>query len=135
MKKEDVPQDLSSLGKITKEICYATDETGKYTTELSRGWDIKISALDTAWQDIKDRVALARQLVLSDKASPLLFFMEKGLMDIKIVAAYTRFWKWQIRRHLKPAVFKQLSDKKLQRYAEIFNVSIEDLKSMNVHEE
>lgn len=135
MKKEDVPQDLSSLGKITKEVCYATDETGKYTTELSRGWDIKISALDTAWQDIKDRVALARQLVLQDKASPILFFMEKGLMDINIVSAYTGFWKWRIKRHLKPAVFKKLSDKQLQRYAEVFNVSIEDLKSMNVHED
>jgi len=135
MKKEDVPQDLSSLGKITKEVCYATDESGKYTTELSRGWDIKISALDTAWQDIKDRVALARQLVLNDKASPILFFMEKGLMDIGIVSAYTGFWKWTIRRHLKPAVFKRLSDKKLQRYAEVFNVSIEDLKSINVHED
>jgi len=135
MKKEDVPQDLSSLGKITKEVCYATDQSGKYTTELSRGWDIKISALDTAWQDIKDRVAVARELVLNDKASPILFFMEKGLMDLKIVAAYTGFWKWQIRRHLKPAVFKKLSDKKLQRYAEIFNVNIEDLKSMNVHED
>jgi hypothetical protein len=135
MKKEDVPQDLSSLGKITKEVCYATDDSGKYTTELSRGWDIKISALDTAWQDIKDRVALAREMVLNDKASPILFFMEKGLMDIGIVAAYTGFWKWQIRRHLKPAVFKKLSDKKLQRYAEIFNVSLEDLKSMTVHED
>jgi hypothetical protein len=135
MKKEDVPQDLSSLGKITKEMCYATDESGKYTTELSRGWDIKISALDTAWQDIKDRVALARQLVLNDKASPILFFMEKGLMDIGIVSAYTGFWKWTIKRHLKPAVFKRLSDKKLQRYAEVFNVSIDDLKSMNVHED
>ena len=135
MEKKDVPQDLSSLGKITKEVCYATDETGKYTTELSRGWDIKISALDTAWQDIKDRVALARELVLNDKASPILFFMEKGLMDIGIVSAYTGFWKWQIKRHLKPAVFKKLSDKKLQRYAGVFNVSIEDLKSMNVHED
>ena len=135
MKKEDVPQDLSSLGKITKELCYATDESGKYTTELSRGWDIKISALDTAWQDIKDRVALARELVLNDKASPILFFMEKGLMDIGIVSAYTGFWKWTIKRHLKPAVFKRLSDKKLQRYAEVFNVSIDDLKSMNVHED
>ncbi len=135
MKKEDVPQDLSSLGKITKEVCYATDDSGKYTTELSRGWDIKISALDTAWQDIQDRVALAREKVLNDTASPILFFMEKGLMDIGIVAAYTGFWKWQVKRHLKPAVFKRLSDKKLLRYAEIFNVSLEDLKSMTVHED
>lgn len=135
MKKQDVPQDLGALGKITKEICYATDDTGKYVKELSDGWDIKTKALDVAWQEIKVRVDAARAKVLNNEASPLLFFMERGLMDIGIVAAYTRFWKWQVKRHLKPAVFKRLSAKKLQRYAEIFNVSIDDLKSMTVHED
>jgi hypothetical protein len=135
MKKEDVPQDLSSLGKITKEVCYATDEAGKYGTELSRGWDIKIAALDTAWQDIRDRVDTAKERVLNGQASPLLFFMERGLMDIGIVAAYSGFWKWQIRRHLRPVIFKKLSDKTLQRYAGIFNVSVEELKSMKVNED
>lgn len=133
MKKEDVPQDLSSLGKITKEVCYATDNSGKYVTELSKGWDIKITALDAAWQDIEDRVAAARQKVLNGEASPLLFFMERGLMDIGILGDYTGFWKWQIKRHLKPGVFKNLSDKKLQRYAEVFNVSVDDFKNINVH--
>jgi hypothetical protein len=133
MKKEDVPQDLSSLGRITKEVCYATDNTGKYVTELSKGWDIKITALDAAWQDIEDRVTAAREKVSQGKTSPLLFFMEKGLMDIGILAGYTGFWKWQIKRHLRPAVFKRLSDKKLQRYAGVFNVSIDDFKNMNVH--
>src|SRR5258708_33771707 len=109
MEKKDVPQDLSSLGKITKEVCYATDETGKYTTELSRGWDIKISALDTAWQDIKDRVTLARELVLDDKASPILFVMGKGLMCVGIVSAYTGFCKWHVRGHLKTALFNNVS--------------------------
>ena len=134
MKKEDVPQDLSALGKITKEICYATDESGKYMTELSQGWDIKIMALEATWQDIENRKEIARQKVLNNQASPLLFFMERGLMDIEILASYTLFWKWQIRRHLKPAIFKNLSSKKLQRYAEVFNVSVDDFKNMNVHE-
>jgi len=134
MKKEDVPQDLSSLGKITKEVCYATDVSGKYVTELSKGWDVKITALDVAWQEIEDRVEGARQKVLNNEASPLLFFMERRLMDIGIVAAYTGFWKWQIKNHLKPAGFNKLSEKKLQRYAEAFNVSVENLKTMNVHE-
>ncbi len=133
MKKEEVPQDLSSLGKITKEVCYATDASGKYITELSKGWDVKITALDAAWQDIESRITTARQQVLNKKASPLLFFMEKELMDISILANYTGFWKWQIKRHLKPDVFKNLSDKKLQRYAKVFNVSVDDLKNMNVH--
>jgi hypothetical protein len=134
MKKEDVPQDLGALGKISKEVCYATDSSGRYGTELSKGWDIKIAALDTAWQDIRDRVAAAREKVEKGQASPLLFFMERGLMDIGIVADYTGFWKWQIRRHLRPAIFTKLSDKKLQRYAGIFNISVEELKSMNLNE-
>ncbi len=66
---------------------------------------------------------------------PILFFKERRLMDLGIIASYTGFWKWQIKRHMKPAVFNKLSDKKLQRYAEAFNVSVEDLKTMNVNEE
>lgn len=133
MKKEDVPQDVSALGKITKEVCYATDSEGKYTTELSKGWDVKITALDKAWEDIDHRIETARQKVLKGEASPLLFFMEKGIMDISLLADYTGFWQWQIKRHLKPEVFKNLSDKKLQRYAEVFNTSVDDLKNMRAN--
>lgn len=133
MKKEDVPQDLSSLGKITKEVCYATDNSGKYVTELSNGWNIKITALDATWQDIEGRIVAAREKVLNNEASPLLFFMERGLMDIGILAGYTGFWKWQIKRHLKPVIFKNLTDNKLRRYAEVFNVSVDDFKNMNVN--
>ena len=135
MNKEDVPQDLSSLGKITKEVCYATDASGKYTTELSKGWEVKMSALDVAWQDIGERVAAARAKVLKQEASPLLFFMELKLMDVGVLAAYTGFWKWQVRRHLRPSVFKKLSDRRLRRYAEVFDISIDDLNTLTVHED
>ncbi len=134
MKKEDVPQDLGALGKITTEVCYATDESGKYITQRSNGWDVKTTALDAAWKDIDDRVKAAREKILSKQASPVLFFMERGLMDVSILAAYTGFFTWQVKRHLKPDVFEKLPDKKLQKYAEVFNVSVEDFKTMNVHE-
>jgi len=135
MKKENVPQDMSSLGRITKEVQYATDGSGKYVKELSSGWDVKINALDVAWKDIEGRVAGARQQVLDGVASPLLFFMEYRLMDIGILADYTGFWRWQIKRHLKPDVFNRLSEKKLKKYADTFNVSVEDLKNMTIHED
>jgi hypothetical protein len=128
MKKEDVPQDVSALGKLTTEVCYATDSSGKYVATQSRGWDVKITALDTAWEDIEGRIAAAKQKVLNGEASPLLFYIEQGLMDITLLADYTGFWKWQIKRHLKPEVFKNLPDKKLQKYADVFNVSIAQLK-------
>ena len=134
MKKEDVPQDLGALGKITKEVCYATDDSGKYTTQLSNGWDVKATALDTAWNDVEERIATAKQKVLNKEASPILFFMAKALMDVEILAGYTGFWQWQVKRHLKPAVFDGLSDKKLQKYADVFNISIPDLKTMTINE-
>ena len=134
MKKEDVPQDLGALGKITKEVCYATDDSGKYTTQLSNGWEVKATALDTAWQNVEERIAAAKQKVLNNEASPILFFMERALMDIEILAGYTGFWQWQVKRHLKPDGFKHLSVKKMQKYAEVFNVSIHDLKTMTVNE-
>jgi hypothetical protein len=135
MKKDEVPQDMSALGKITTEICYATDSTGKYVKEQSRGWDVKKKALDVAWEDIDKRIAAAKEKVLKKEASPLLFFMEYQLMDTSILAGYTGFWKWQVKRHLKPAVFEQLPEKKIQKYAEAFNIKVEDLKSMTVHED
>jgi len=135
MKKDEVPQDLSALGKITNEVCYATDSSGKYVKALSRGWDVKINALDIAWGDIEKRVAAAKEQVLNNNASPLLYFMEYRLMDISILADYTGFWKWQIKGHLKPEVFNKLSDRKLEKYAEAFNITVEDLKSMTVHED
>ena len=134
MKKENVPQDLSALGKLTKEVCYAVDEAGNYVTQLSDGWNIKIDALDVAWHDIEEKVAAAKQKVLNNEASPLLFFMELRVMDIGILSAYTGFWKWTIKRHIKPSVFNKLSYEKLKRYAEIFEISVEQLKTMNAHE-
>jgi hypothetical protein len=135
MKKEEIPQDNGALNKLTKEVVYAVDHSGKYTTELSTGWDIKATALDVAWEDIEQRVASARQKVLNNEASPLLFFMELRLMDPGILSAYTGFWRWTIKRHLKPAIFNKLSEKTLQRYAATFNISINDLKTMNVNED
>jgi hypothetical protein len=135
MKKEDIPQDNGALNKLTKEVVYAVDSSGKYSTELSSGWEVKTTALNVAWKDIEQRIAEAKRKVINNEASPILYFIELRLMDIGIVSAYTGFWKWSIRQHMKPAVFKKLSDQKLQKYAEAFNVSVEELKTMNVHEE
>jgi hypothetical protein len=55
-------------------------------------------------------------------------------MDVGIVAAYTGFWKWQVKRHLKYSVFQKLSPSKLAKYAELFEVSQEELKTMKVDE-
>ena len=45
MKKSEVPQDKSNLESANfKELCYAVDENGEYTTAHTTGWDPKTIA-------------------------------------------------------------------------------------------
>jgi hypothetical protein len=131
MKKEDTPQDPSALVGVTRDVCYVKDENGKYTTDLSIGWDIKKQALDNAWQDIHDRIAEAALLVKTEKKSPIYYFMELRLMDLSVLSGYTGFWQFTIKRHFKPNIFKTLNDKVLLRYSQAFDISVDELKNFN----
>jgi hypothetical protein len=130
MEKENVPQDKSNLTKNNvKELLYATDENGNYTTTLSTGWEPKTIALTNSIEEINERIADAKQQVLNGKVSPIVYFMEVNKMDLTILSSYVGFWKWRVKRHFKPSVFATLSDKILQKYADTFEISIEELKN------
>jgi len=129
MKAKEVPQDNSHLESASREVCYAVNEDGEYTTELSTGWDVKTIALNNALQEIERRVLDVKQRVLENKSSPVEYYMELHKMDVPILASYSGFWQWQVKRHFKPAVFGRLSAKKLQKYADVFEISIEELKN------
>ena len=134
MKKEEVPQDKSNLESANfKELCYATDESGEYITVNSSGWDPKTIALNKAIEDINERVEKARQRVIKNQTSPLEYYMELHKMDLQLLASYVGFWKWRVKRHFKPNVFNKLSDNILQKYADVFDISIEQLKNIDDH--
>lgn len=130
MKKEEVPQDESNLSKTDlKELCYATDSEGNYTTALSTGWEPKTIALNNSIKDIEERVENARMAVKEGKLSPIVYFMELTKMDWMTLADYVDMWQWRVKRHCKPSIFKKLSDAKLAKYAEAFDITVDELKN------
>ena len=131
MKKNNLPQDQSALNKVTREVCYVKDEGSKYEQSLSTGWNVKVEALNEAWKEINHRIEDARKAVENGEKSPVLFFKELNLMVFPTLCAYTGFWKFTINRHMKPRVFKKLSNKKLGIYAKVFKISIEELISFD----
>lgn len=131
MEKEKVPQDKGNLTQNNlKELLYATDENGNYTTTLSTGWEPKTIALSNSIADINERIAEAKQQVEAREVSPICYYMELNKMDLTILASYVGMWKWRVKRHFKPAVFAQLSNSILQKYAEAFEISIAELKNI-----
>lgn len=130
MEKEKVPQDKGNLTQNNlKELLYATDENGNYTTTLSTGWEPKTIALSNSIDDINERIAEAKQRVEAGEVSPICYYMELNKMDLTILASYVGMWKWRVKRHFKPAVFAKLSDTLLQKYADAFDISIAELKN------
>ncbi|MWB93877.1 hypothetical protein GON26_05855 [Flavobacterium sp. GA093] len=130
MEKEKVPQDKGNLTQNNlKELVYATDENGNYTTALSTGWEPKTIALSNSIEEINERIAEARQQVENGEVSPICYFMEVNKMDLTILSSYVGLWKWRVKRHFKPAVFAKLNDKTLQKYADAFGISIAELKN------
>ena len=129
MKKEEIPQDRSNLESADfKELCYAVDDEGNYITAQSTGWDPKTIALDNAIQDINERVEVAKQKVLNNQTSPIEYYMELHKMDLSILSSYVGIWKWRVKRHFKPSVFKNLKTRTLEKYAEVFEISVNDLQ-------
>src|SRR3954463_11913381 len=130
MKKEEVPQDEGNLSKSNmKELIYATDEKGNYTTALSSGWEPKTIALTNSIEEINERIEAARTEVKNGVSSPIVYFMEFHKMDPLILASYVGLWKWRVKRHFRPRVFTRLSAKILQKYAEAFGITVEELKN------
>ena len=135
MKKKDVPQDDEGLleGKL-REVCYAVDENGNYTTALSSGWTPKNAALQQAWDDVNEKIEKVKQDVISGKLSPLAYYMEKNIMEVKLLSQYAEIPKWKVKRHLKPKHFNKLDGDILKSYADVFNITVEELTNTNIEE-
>lgn len=129
MKKEEVPQDRAYLkeGKV-RDLCYVVDEDGNYTTALSLGWSPKNDAIRNAWIDIEEKLREVTDRMKAGKTSPIEYYLVKNIMDTGMLAKYSGISKRKVKKHIKPEIFKTLPVQILTLYADVFKVSIEELK-------
>jgi len=130
MRKDEVPQDQGILENY-KEVVYAVDDRGRYIPVSSKGWSAKTEANELAWAGINLQIEKTRSLVLAGKLSPLAYYMELNHMKPGLLGKYAGFSRWRVRRHLKPAVFSKLRSEVLEKYASVFNITVDRLKTMD----
>lgn len=129
MKKDEVPQDDENLfeGKF-KVVKYAVDDDGNYGTVGSVGWEPENTVLNQAWDEINKKVAEVKAKVDAGQLSPLAFHMEKNIMDEGMLAQYMEFSKRKVSKHLEPAGFAELNQSTLEKYAEVFDITVDELR-------
>lgn len=132
MNIKDVPQDLKFFkDKVVRDVNYATNENGRYTSVVSDGWDVKNDILDSVWEDILEECEPVRQQVLAKQVSPLAYHMKKNLQDIGMLSAYSGIPKRKVKKHLNYDEFFRLDIEILGKYAEALRITVDELKEVN----
>ena len=127
MRQRDVPQD-EGLNQGLRELTYAVGDDGRYVGVSSSGWEPKNIANAQAWEVISQDIREQARLVREGRRSPIAYHMARHMMTPGLVADYVRLARWRVKRHLRPAVFERLKPDILQRYADLFGLSIAELK-------
>jgi hypothetical protein len=129
MNKKDVPQDRGIL-EHWHTICYVTDEKGDIVRSQSAGWEPINIANGIVWEQIHEERSRILDRVRRGELSPLAYYMNTRLMDVKLLARYAGVAAWRVKRHLQPRIFLRLDDAMLKRYASVLNLTLEEMKEV-----
>ena len=76
------------------------------------------------------RIKEARLKVLAGKVSPVVYYMEKILADPMNLSMMAGIPIWTVKLHFKPWFFKRMGEKNMKKYAEAFNITVEQIKNV-----
>lgn len=129
MKISEVPQDEIKTLQGVKKALYAVDDRGHYTRATTSGWEAEEIVLHQVIDDFEEKARQTASRVRNNETSPIEYYMYKKWMDPLTLAQVMGLYRWQVKRHFKPAVFRKLDDETLAEYARIFQISIDALKN------
>lgn len=130
MKENEVPQDNNSIYRGAKRAIYATGNDGEYGVVASSGWDVEEEATQQAVAELERLADEAYTACVDGEASPLEFHMYDKRLDLLSLSQATGLFQWRIKRHFRPDIFAKLSDKMLERYADVMGITIQEIKKL-----
>jgi len=107
-------------------ILYVEKEDGRYGP-VQTGSYITANYLDDYFLKRKNLENDLKQQILRKEISPVKYYMVLEDLTVSELASRMKTWKWRIRKHLLPENFHSIPPSMLQRYASVFNVTVEDL--------
>jgi hypothetical protein len=132
MKILDTDQDGNLFDANSRRVRYRVDDRGNVFEEYEEMTEYGVIVADNLFDMYRDRAEDARERIRQGKTSPLEYFMHQANIEIELVIALTGYSRRQVKKHMKPAVYKTLGDDVLQRYAQAFLIDIDTIKNYKV---
>ncbi len=125
----DKPNQISESNVTdgVKIISYVANSKGNQELVQSSMWSGVDVVNHQAWQEIDKHIEASKEKVAAGRASCLHYYMTANQMDTSLLASYTKQPRWLVRLHLIPFCFSRLRPGTLSKYAEVFNVSQNDM--------
>ncbi len=113
-----------------RELLYDYNEKGNFEKTVGYHGEPDRIILQQAWDLFNERIEEAKNKVIAGKASPVVYYMEKNLLDPLNLSMIAGISLWRVKWHFRPGVFKKLKESTLQKYAKAFNITIDELKNI-----
>lgn len=127
MRETDVPQEGNVTLDGHRKAIYARAADGRVQLVESAGWEVEEIVTRQAIDEFVQLAEQARQQALAGAVSPLAYHMYRARMDEALLAQSTGLWRWRIRRHFRPEIFRGLSPSLLRRYADALGIRADQL--------
>ena len=115
-------------------ILYVEKENGKYGP-IQTGSYITRNFLDDYELKRKHLEEALRNKIKNKEVSPIYYFMVLEDLTISELAARVNLRKGKVKKHLEYESFLSLKNEILAQYADVFNVSVEDLNLLQTRGE
>ena len=127
MQIDQVPQDEENFYDGHRRAMYAKRTDGKYVQAPSSGWKVETFFTALALEALGDEYQTILKEARCGKLSPLAVHMAAKQMTPSLLAKHAGFFTFQVKRHLRPEIFRNLSEKKLLKYATSLNLTLIEL--------
>ena len=122
-----IPQEENSTLNGQKKVMYAKNNSGEFS-RVNYGSSAEEFATLTAVNEYKVLELECLEEIKQGVASPIKYFMYKNRMDLPTLCSGVGMFSIRKKRHLKMKHFNKLNDEILQRYSNLFDISLKELK-------
>ncbi|WP_262363695.1 hypothetical protein [Aliarcobacter cryaerophilus] len=125
-----IPQEENSTLNGQQKVMYAKNNSGEFS-RVNYGSSTEEFATLTAVNEYKVLELECLEEIKKRIASPIKYFMYKNRMDLPTLCSCVGMFSFRVKRHLKMKHFEKLNDEILQRYSNLFDINLKDLKEFN----